>query len=119
MKYLKNFETLDYRQLLAQEADLRKKLELSREEEIEKLSKSMSGQRLKQLEIESDINKRQQQTIEERQELTHVVVQSLIYSELNKPGFENFKEDLKSLLSNYPTGQLPKSGTSIYRSSER
>lgn len=119
MKHLMKFEDLEYKDILAKEMQLRKEMEKSRQDEIERIRQSSSGQRLKQLEIESDTQKSREKTLEERQELTHVVVQSLIYSELNKPGFENFREELKQLLNKYPTEQLPKSGTSIYRSSER
>jgi hypothetical protein len=53
--------------------------------------------------------------IEERQELTHMVIQSLIFSEQGKEGFDNFKNDLKQLLEKYPFDKLPRSGSSIYR----
>ena len=82
MKHLKKFEDLDYRDLLAQQANLRDQMD---------------------------------KNIEERQELTHMIIQSLIFSEQGKEGFDNFKNDLRQLLEKYPFNKLPRSGSSIYR----
>jgi hypothetical protein len=115
MKHLKKFEDLDYKELLAQQSKLRDELEKSRLEEIEKRRQELSGKHLSK--ISSDVEKRSQmdKVLAERQELTHLVIQSLIFSEQNKDGFDNFKNDLRELLDKYPLDKLPRSGSSIYR----
>jgi hypothetical protein len=113
MKYIKTFEDLTHLDMLKQDAELRRKME--QEKELDKLGKQTSGQRLKQLEIESDIKRKEEQDLNERNELSHIVIQSLVYSDLRKPGFENFKMDLTQFLEKYPLDTLPKSGSSIYR----
>lgn len=115
MKHLKKFEDLDYKELLAQQAKLRQELEKSKQEEMERMRKEMSGKRLSELSAEAERSRKKEDTFKERQELTHLVVQSIIFSEQNKEGFDNFKNDLKELLDKYPLHALPKSGTSIYR----
>jgi len=115
MKHLKKFEDLEYKDLLAQQSKLRDEMEKSRLEEIEKRRKELSGNHLSKLSSDSEKNTQIEKNIEERQKLTHLVVQSLIYSEQNKDGFDNFKRDLKQLLNNYSLDKLPRSGSSIYR----
>lgn len=115
MKHLKKFEDIDYKELLAQQAKLRQELDKSKQEEVERLRKEMGGKRLSELSAEAEKSKHKSEALRDRQELTHLVIQSLIYSEMNKNGFENFKNDLKEFLNNYPLETLPKSGTSIYR----
>ena len=115
MKHIRKFEELDYRELLAQQSKLRQEMEKSRQEEIEKNRKELSGKRLSEISAEVEKSKQKSDSLKDRQELTHLVIQSLIYSEMDKDGFENFKDDLKNFLNNYPLETLPKSGTSIYR----
>jgi len=115
MKHLKKFEDLDYRELLAQQAKLRDQMEKSRLEEIERRRQELSGKHLSKLSLDTERKTQMDKTLEERQELTHLVVQSLIFSEQNKEGFDDFKNDLKQLLEKYPLDKLPRSGASIYR----
>jgi hypothetical protein len=115
MKHIRKFEELDYKELLAQQSKLRQEMERSRQEEIEKNRKELSGKRLSEISVEVEKSKQKSDALKDRQELTHMVIQSLIYSEMNKGGFENFKDDLKNFLNNYPLETLPKSGVSIYR----
>lgn len=115
MRHLRKFEEIDYKELLAQQTKLRQELERSKQEEMERIRKEMTGKRLSELSAEAEKSRKKEDTLKERQELTHLVIQSIIYSEQNKDGFDNFKEDLKKLLNQYPLENLPKSGTSIYR----
>jgi hypothetical protein len=115
MKHLKKFEDLDYRELLAQQAKLRDQMEKSRLEEIERRRQELSGKHLDKLSSDTERKTQMDKTLEERQELAHLVVQSLIFSEQNKEGFDDFKNDLKQLLEKYPLDKLPRSGASIYR----
>jgi hypothetical protein len=115
MKHLKKFEDLDYRELLAQQAELRDKMEKSRLEEIERRRQELSGKHLSKLSSDTERKTQMDKYLEDRQELTHLVVQSLIFSEQSKEGFDNFKNDLKELLEKYPLDKLPRSGVSIYR----
>jgi hypothetical protein len=115
MKHLKKFEDLDYRDLLAQQANLRDQMEKSRLEDIEKRRQELSGKHLSKLSSDNDQKNQMDKNIEERQELTHMVIQSLIFSEQGKEGFDNFKNDLRQLLEKYPFDKLPRSGSSIYR----
>ena len=115
MKHLKKFEDLDYRELLAQQAELRDKMEKSRLEEIERSRQELSGKHLSKLSSDTERKTQMDKYLEDRQELTHLVVQSLIFSEQSKEGFDNFKNDLKELLEKYPLDKLPRSGVSIYR----
>ena len=115
MKHLKKFEDLDYRELLAQQAELRDKMEKSRLEEIERRRQELSGKHLSKLSSDTERKTQMNKYLEDRQELTHLVVQSLIFSEQSKEGFDNFKNDLKELLEKYPLDKLPRSGVSIYR----
>lgn len=115
MNHLKRFEDLDYKELLAQQSKLKQELEKSRQEEIERRRQDLAGKRLSQLAHESEKERKKEDIFKERQDLTHQLVQSLIYCELNKPGFEGFKEKFKNFLKNYPLESLPKSGISIYR----
>jgi hypothetical protein len=71
---------------------------------------------LQKLRQDMESNRAEQKLMDERKELTHTVLQALIHSESKfKTGFENFRTDLKDLLSKYPIEELPKSGPSIYR----
>jgi hypothetical protein len=115
MRHLKKFEDLDYKSLLAQQSKLRDEMEKSRLEEIEKRRQEISGKHLSQLSSETERKSKMEMTLQERQELTHLVIQALIYSEQNKDGFDNFKNDLKELMDKYPLDKLPRSGSSIYR----
>lgn len=115
MKHLIKFEELDYKELLAQQSRLKSELEKSREADIEKRRREISGQTLSKLADESEKSKNFEKNLAERQNLTHIVIQSLIFSEQNKPGFENFKKELSLFLEEYPLDKLPKSGVSIYR----
>jgi len=115
MKHLKKFEDLEYKDLLAQQSKLRDEMEKSRLEEEKRRRSELSGNHLSKLSSDIEKNKQLNKNQEERQELTHLVVQSLIYSEQNKDGFDNFKNDLKQLLNNYSLDKLPRSGSSIYR----
>ena len=115
MKHLKKFEDIDYRELLAQQAELRDKMEKSRLEEIERRRQELSGKHLSKLSSDTERKTQMDKYLEDRQELTHLVVQSLIFSEQSKEGFDNFKNDLKELLEKYPLDKLPRSGVSIYR----
>jgi hypothetical protein len=115
MNHLKKFEDLDYRELLAQQAELRDKMEKSRLEEIERRRQELSGKHLSKLSSDTERKTQMDKYLEDRQELTHLVVQSLIFSEQSKEGFDNFKNDLKELLEKYPLDKLPRSGVSIYR----
>lgn len=115
MKHLRKFEDLDYKELLAQQSKLKQDLEKAKQEEIERMRQEIAGKRLSQLADESQKQKKKEDIFKERQDLTHLLVQSLIYSEMNKPGFEDFKENFKKFLQDYPLESLPKSGVSIYR----
>jgi hypothetical protein len=115
MKHIKKFEEIDYKELLAQQSRLRQELEKSKQEEMDRIRKEMTGKRLSELSAEAEKSRKKEDAIKERQELTHLVIQAIIYSEQNKDGFDNFKKDLKELLNQYPLENLPKSGTSIYR----
>lgn len=115
MKHLKKFEDLDYKDLLAKQSELRGEMEKSRLEEIEKRRQELSGKHLSKLSSDNEKKDQMEKNIEERQELVHLVVQSLIYSEQKKDRFDNFKNDLKQLLNNYSLDKLPRSGNSIYR----
>jgi hypothetical protein len=115
MKHLRKFEEMDYRELLAQQAKLKSELDRAKQEEIEKVRQDLAGKRLSQLADESEKQRKKESLYKERQELTHLVVQSLIYSEMGKSGFENFKNELQVLLEKFPLDTLPKSGVSIYR----
>jgi len=115
MRHLKKFEDLDYKDILAQQAKFREEIEKSRLEEIERRRQELSGKHLSKLSSESERKSKMETMIQERQELTHLVIQALIYSEQNKDGFDNFKNDLKELLDKYPLDKLPRSGSSIYR----
>jgi len=115
MKHLKKFEDLDYRELLAQQAELRDKMEKSRLEEIERRRQELSGRHLSKLSSDTERKTQMDKYLEDRQELTHLVVQSLIFSEQSKEGFDDFKNELKELLEKYPLDKLPRSGVSIYR----
>jgi len=112
MRHLKKFEDLDYLTMLKNQKELEDKMSLAKQSEIER--NRQSGYLSK---LTSDTQKSSQfeKTVEERRELTHLVVQSLIYSEQNRDGFDSFKEDLKNLLNSYPVDKLPKSGAGVLR----
>jgi selenocysteine-specific translation elongation factor len=84
----------------------------ARESEIER---SRQSGYLSKLTSDSQKSSQIDQIIEERRELTHLVVQSLIFSEQNKEGFDNLKNYLKNLLNNNPIDKLPKSGVGVLR----
>ena len=115
MRHLKKFEEMDYKEFLAQQSKFKQDLEKAKQEEIERMRQEISGKRLSQLADESEKQRKKEDIFKERQELTHLLVQSIIFSELNKPGFEKFKDDFKNFLQNYPLDTLPKSGVSVYR----
>ena len=115
MRHLKKFEDLDYKDLLAQQSKLRSEMEKARLEEIEKRRQEISGKHLSKLSSETERKSKMEMTLQERQELTHLVIQALIYSEQNRDEFDNFKNDLKELLDKYPLDKLPRSGSGIYR----
>jgi CHAD domain-containing protein len=112
MKHLKKFEDLDYLTMLKNQKELQNQMAAARESEIER---SRQSGYLSKLASDSQRYLQIDKTIEERKEITHLVVQALIFSEKNKEGFDNFKNDLKNLLNNYPIDKLPKSGVGVLR----
>mgnify|MGYP000853210143 FL=1 len=115
MKHLKKFEELDYLTSLKRQRELEQELDKTRMQEIENKRKEVSGQHLSKLSSETERQSEIQRNLEERRELTHLVLQSILYSDQKKDGFDNFREDLKDLLNKYSLDKLPKSGSSIYR----
>jgi hypothetical protein len=115
MKHLKKFEELDYLTILKKQRELEEELDKSRTQEIENRRKEISVQHSSKLSSETEKQSEMYRNLEERKELTHLIIQSLIFSEQSKEGFDNFKNDLKNLLNKYPLDKLPKSGSSIYR----
>jgi len=112
MNHLKKFEEMDYLSSLKKQKELENEVNRGKLAEIENSRNSNHLQKLSsEIQQKSNFNS----NFDERKELTHQVVQSLIQSELNKEDFLNFKQDLKDLLSRYPLDKLPKSGSSIYR----
>lgn len=114
MKHLKKFEALDYLTALKRQRELDQELDKSRMQEIENKRKEMSGQHLSKLSSEAERQSAMDKNLEERKELAHLVLQSILYSEQKKDGFDNFKDDLKDLLNKYSLDKLPKSGSTIY-----
>lgn len=114
MKHLKKFEELDYLTVLKKQRELDQELDKARMQEIENKRKEVSGQHLTKLSSDAEKQSEMQRNLEERRELTHLVLQSILYSEQKKDGFDNFKEDLKDLLNKYSLDKLPKSGSTIY-----
>lgn len=112
MKHLKKFEDLDYLTMLKNQKQLQDQMSAARESEIER---SRQSGYLSKLTSDAQKSSQFEKTVEERRELTHLVVQSLIYSEQNREGFDSFKEDLKNLLNSYPIDKLPKSGVGVLR----
>jgi hypothetical protein len=98
--------------MLKNQKELEDKMSAARQSEIEK--NRQTGY-LSKLASDSQRTHQIDKMVDERKELTHLVIQALIYSEQNKDGFNNFKEDLKSLLNNYPVDKLPKSGSVVLR----
>jgi hypothetical protein len=107
---IKNFEKLDYLTILKNQKELNDKLNQIDDSESPKYK---GGEYLSLLEKESQKALQMQRIIEERKELTHVIIQAIIFSEKGKEGFVDFKENLKNLLNNYPLNKLPKSGIDI------
>lgn len=112
MRHLKKFEEMDYLTMLKNQKELEDKMSAARQSEIER---NRQSEYLSKLASDSQRSKQIDKMVEERKDLTHFVVQSLIYSEQNRDGFDNFKEDLKNLLNSYPIDKLPKSGASVLR----
>lgn len=70
------------------------------------------------IEADSQERRRISKILDDRERLTHLVIQSLIYSSSGDKDFESFQVELEKLLNKYPIHRLPKSGRSIYRKSE-
>ncbi len=117
MRHIKLFEEIDYRTYLQQDKDLRNSL-LDKELR-DRQSKVKSDNFRSKLSSESEERSRSSRILEDRERLTHLVIQSLVYSSLDKDGFGGFKSDLEDLLNKYPISQLPKSGFSIYRKNDQ
>lgn len=112
MKHLKKFEDIDYLTMLKKQKELEDKMSAARDSEIER---SRQSGYLSKLASDAQKSSQFEKNVEERKELTHLVVQALIYSEQNKSGFDDFKRDLKNLLNSYPLDKLPKSGVGVLR----
>jgi len=106
MKNIRRYEEFDYLSMLKKQKSVEDQMNTSREIESEKIRGSNYLSKIKRDSEESIIidNK-----VQNRRELTHIVVQSIIYSEQVKPGFEDFKSKLMDFLNSYPLDTLPKS----------
>ena len=111
MNHLKKFEEMDYLSSLKKQKELENEVNKGKLAEVES---SRNSDHLRKLSSEIQQKSKFNSNFDERKELTHQVVQSIIQSELNKEDFLNFKQDLKDLLNRYPLNKLPKSGSSIY-----
>jgi len=114
MKHLKKFEAEEtYLDMLAKQTKLRQDTDRVLDNGIDKKREEISKEYSKDKSKES-FDKKMDKVLDERRDLTHQVIQCLVSSELGKDDFIDFKDRLKSLLSEYPLDKLPRSGNSIY-----
>lgn len=121
MKHLKrinegfedNESEVDYLTTLKQQKTASDQYYRSVDAKQQRVSKEITGKHLPQLKDDIQKDRSFNQMVEERAELTDTVIQALIQCDLNKRGFENFKSDLKNLLSEYPLDKLPKRGHGV------
>jgi len=108
MKHLKRFnEELDYLGRLKMETEIGRQFSQDNEKEVEKRRQEVTGKELGKIKSQNKSRKTLEEREEERREITQVVIDSIIYSNLKKKGFENFEEDLKMFLAKYPLETLP------------
>ena len=111
MKHLKLFtEELSHLDRLKRQKEIDTQYEVDRDREVEDMRKKSSGKELPKLRSEMKNKRSFEERESERKEIVQVVSDAIIQSNLKKPGFENFEEDIKMFLSDYPLEKLPKSG---------
>ena len=109
MKHIKLFnEEVDHLDRLKRQKEIDDEYYRTRDKEIE--DSRYNSNELSKIKSENKNKRSTEDRESERKEIVQVVLDSLIYSNLKKPGFENFEEDIKMFLSEYPLEKLPKSG---------
>jgi len=102
MKHLRKFEELEYKDVLAAQANARQDFEKAEDERIEQRRKETSGKYLPELQAQTDKRISSSKTELERKEIVQKVVDGLLKDLNSDPGYQSFKEELLIFLGEFP-----------------
>ena len=102
MKHLKKFEDKSHLDFISQENEIRRHREDLHRNKLEDASKEKQGKYLPKLASEKSERENINSMVEDRKQIVDRVIEGLRKDSINHPGYQSFKDELLSLLSEFP-----------------